>query len=384
MMASRFSGTAGSLGGDHSHEDTFSSDLFTVYTIKAHLDGVETLPTTCLLNELSNVFRYWGEEVRAEPGDKSVPIRIYATYPEITQGIQMGLRGDPSLVHIRGISLAGTVIETLYEYFFYQKYRLEEGETALGISFPYETRLRRNGDQHVVTVLVDIPEDTPPGSVIPLELGSYGNPPADCLFSAGDPVRSRPAESSPGLILVGDSPLPQVSKASAWVSGDENPYTPEGGVVLQWDNPARYSEIHLMRNGKLVAVLKGDQTRFIDINPGPGVHRYRIVGVSGDRKSFPTVVTSSPSNAPGTFIRGDVNSDLAIDLSDPILLISYFYQGGEQPLCLDACDSDDSGWLDLTDVIANLAYQFAGGAPLPPPGPETPWFDPTPDTLTCE
>ena len=87
---------------------------------------------------------------------------------------------------------------------------------------------------------------------------------------------------------------------------------------------------------------------------------------------------------PAVFIRGDVNDDGVVSISDPIYLLSHLFGGGPVPPCEDAADGNDDGALDLADAIAILRYLFAGGSiPAPsPPGP--PGYDPTLDELGCE
>ncbi len=103
------------------------------------------------------------------------------------------------------------------------------------------------------------------------------------------------------------------------------------------------------------------------------------------------------------FRRGDVDDSGAIDLTDPIFLLQYLFQGGPAPgcfqaadadgswildltdairllgflflgnpatlVCPDAGDSDDSGELDITDAVYSLNWQFLGGKEIPAPGP---------------
>ncbi len=72
-----------------------------------------------------------------------------------------------------------------------------------------------------------------------------------------------------------------------------------------------------------------------------------------------------------TFLRGDANFDLAVNISDAIFSLSYLFLGGPAPSCDDAADADDSGKLALTDAVFTLSFLFRGGArPLPPPYPE--------------
>ncbi len=83
----------------------------------------------------------------------------------------------------------------------------------------------------------------------------------------------------------------------------------------------------------------------------------------------------------GGFVRGDVNADGRIDVSDAVGTLYHLFVGRQLP-CLKSADTNDSGDLDLADAIYLLTYLFAGGEPPPPPfphcGPDT-----TGDPLTC-
>ncbi len=80
--------------------------------------------------------------------------------------------------------------------------------------------------------------------------------------------------------------------------------------------------------------------------------------------------------------RGDCNQDTNIDLADAIRGLGYLFLG-EQVTCLDACDMDDQGSVDIADPIYLLAHLFANGPAPPPPYPAC-GADETEDELTCE
>ncbi len=82
------------------------------------------------------------------------------------------------------------------------------------------------------------------------------------------------------------------------------------------------------------------------------------------------------------FIRGDLNRDNKIDISDAVGILSYLFQGGEEPMCLDAADVDDSGGVSLTDSVYLLNHLFKGGNSPPVPYPEE-GADSTEDELSC-
>lgn len=72
---------------------------------------------------------------------------------------------------------------------------------------------------------------------------------------------------------------------------------------------------------------------------------------------------------PPRFVRGDVNSDGAINLTDGIAILSHLFQGTEVPQCRDAADADDNGALQLTDAIVIFQFLFLGEDPPREPSP---------------
>ena len=83
----------------------------------------------------------------------------------------------------------------------------------------------------------------------------------------------------------------------------------------------------------------------------------------------------------GLFIRGDINNDLSVDISDPIAQLNELFSGVDAAApCDDARDINDDGNIDISDPIYGLQALFAGGAPIPPPN-DVPGEDPTPDDL---
>jgi hypothetical protein len=97
-----------------------------------------------------------------------------------------------------------------------------------------------------------------------------------------------------------------------------------------------------------------------------------------------TIAIRDPSSPPAQFKRGDVDGNGFLEITDPISSLAFQFAGGFQPQCMDALDFDDSGAVDVSDPIGSLNLQFAGGAAPPAPGNETCGEDPTPDALSCE
>jgi hypothetical protein len=85
----------------------------------------------------------------------------------------------------------------------------------------------------------------------------------------------------------------------------------------------------------------------------------------------PSLVRAAPT--PGFALdNGDVNGDLAIDLSDPIQLLAHLYLGAASPVPLAWCDaggaavangdSNGDGGLDVSDPVHLLGWLFTGGS----------------------
>lgn len=71
-----------------------------------------------------------------------------------------------------------------------------------------------------------------------------------------------------------------------------------------------------------------------------------------------------------TFIRGDADGVSGVRLADAILLISRVF--GELVIvnCEEAADANGDGFLDISDGLYLLFYEFSGGASPPSPFPE--------------
>ncbi len=107
------------------------------------------------------------------------------------------------------------------------------------------------------------------------------------------------------------------------------------------------------------------------------------------------VVLAPPAAADDAeFVRGDVNQDGKISITDSLFLKRYLYSGGLEPRCLDAADLFDDGKVTILDEILSLVILFdpAGcltvnserlcNYVLPEPYP-LPGLDPTADDLPC-
>jgi len=83
------------------------------------------------------------------------------------------------------------------------------------------------------------------------------------------------------------------------------------------------------------------------------------------------------------FRRGDANNDGNVNISDPVYISNFLFQGGPDISCYDAADANDSGTVDVSDIVFLYSYLFQGGAAPPNPGPTTCGPDPTSDSIGC-
>jgi hypothetical protein len=68
-------------------------------------------------------------------------------------------------------------------------------------------------------------------------------------------------------------------------------------------------------------------------------------------------------------LRGDVNRDgSGPDITDLVYLVSYMFQAGPQPPCMNSADinGDDGDVPDISDLVYLVTYMFQSGpAPVP-------------------
>jgi hypothetical protein len=101
-------------------------------------------------------------------------------------------------------------------------------------------------------------------------------------------------------------------------------------------------------------------------------------GSRADMGCFPFTHDVPP---PLQFIRGRVNADTTVDLSDAIALLLHLFAQRAIP-CAKAADANDDDALDIADVVRLLDYLFAHGDTLPSPAGAC-GVDLTGDQLDC-
>jgi hypothetical protein len=90
-----------------------------------------------------------------------------------------------------------------------------------------------------------------------------------------------------------------------------------------------------------------------------------------------------PKPGAATFLRGDVNDDDTVSLSDVVTFLLRLFDGlRPRDACADAADSNDDGVLNLSDAVFTLSHLFRGGPQPAPPFPVE-GVDPTGDEMDC-
>jgi hypothetical protein len=162
----------------------------------------------------------------------------------------------------------------------------------------------------------------------------------------------------------------------------------EGGRLLSWTNGEVYDALSVFRGVELAASLGGTETSWLDESPpagggeprggGPGEF-YRVVAHRGELSSPGVVCDGEPG---GTFTRGDVEPDGALNLTDAVRILSVLFLGAPTFTCADAADVDDDAVVNISDPVRLLNYLFLGGPAPAAPFPEG-GRDPSLDSLRC-
>ncbi len=152
---------------------------------------------------------------------------------------------------------------------------------------------------------------------------------------------------------------------------------PDGdALTLAWRLAGAYDALAISRNGERVAELAGNAREWTDIDPLPEAV-YRVVARRDGARSGGALCEFP---RPVAFLRGDVETNGTINLTDAIAILEHLFSGTVEIECLDAADANDDGSVNIADALRLLLFLFLDSAPPEPPFP-LPGFDPTPDAL---
>lgn len=164
------------------------------------------------------------------------------------------------------------------------------------------------------------------------------------------------------------------------------------GGVVKFDSDTRLLSVD-SDTIRVYDLITGTWTETVAINAStlsvPGILDTSRVALSAEQlhTGRPGV---SPSGAvlhvalecpPVEFIRGDCNGLGGIEIADAVTVLNYLFNG-TSPSCLDACDYDDSGSINLVDPIRMLLLLFESGPVPADPFPAC-GSDATDDDLPC-
>jgi len=156
-------------------------------------------------------------------------------------------------------------------------------------------------------------------------------------------------------------------------SGPASVVPPRGYIVVFCDGRASgASALHApftLTPGPLELVLnKGSDLFFAD---GSALKPDRSMGRSPDgaeRISLLGAPTPGATNGEPVpqrgGIRGDVDRDGAVDITDAIGILDYLFRGTFTPYCEPVADANDDDAVDISDAVRILAFLFSGDPPL--------------------
>ncbi|MEK6705896.1 MAG: PKD domain-containing protein, partial [Bdellovibrionota bacterium] len=84
----------------------------------------------------------------------------------------------------------------------------------------------------------------------------------------------------------------------------------------------------------------------IQLTPGIYAFTLRVADEFGAFAIDDVIITVTGTSQGAQFIRGDANRDGNLDIADPIKILSYLF-ASDEATCLDACDVNDSGQVDI-------------------------------------
>ncbi|MEE2883116.1 MAG: FG-GAP-like repeat-containing protein [Planctomycetota bacterium] len=263
------------------------------------------------------------DDIAANAGDTGVPFSVYIDCESDLQGWTIVLKYDPQLMQISTISSEGTAIEDSID-FELPNIDNVNGVTIVAVIMdllpPFDGAILPSGSDHEVHRATAVID----GSAAS---GDYTFGPANGYAANTSAVTDNT------FVVAGVSVEPELIDATLTIGGGSSPSTDPG-------------------NGN-----NGGNDNSTGGNDDPPVDEV-------------------------TFLRGDVNGDGSLDVTDGSLLQLWLTGGGTTPPCLDAADVNDDGMVNLSDPIDLFEFLYQGSNPPPAPYPAV-GTDPTADGLNC-
>ncbi|MGE4619523.1 MAG: FG-GAP-like repeat-containing protein [Planctomycetota bacterium] len=270
------------------------------------------------------------DDIAANAGDTGVPFSTYIDCESDLQGWTLVLKYDPQVMQISTISSEGTDIAGSID-FELPNIDNNNGVTIVAVIMdllpPFDGQVLTSGSNHeVARAIVSIDNSTPSG---------------DYTFGPENGYAANTsAVTDNTFVISGTSANPELIEGTLTVnSGGSSPSTDPGN------------------------------------NEDSGNSNNDDNG-NGDNDD------NDDSVGEVTFLRGDVNGDGGLDVTDGSLLQLWLTGGGTTPACLDAADVNDDGMVNLSDPIDLFEFLYQGSNPPPAPYPSA-GSDPTTDGLSC-
>ena len=197
-------------------------------------------------------------------------------------------------------------------------------------------------------------------------------PPEERVCEVGIPSWSHFHESDNNTVLLDLQPG-ELGRQETFYPGEE--LTEIAKLRIRISHDAQPTKIELQP-----AAVHWKPGEFLtEANSGGNLSRYPFVFAQAASLIRGSITVDGPS----LFVRGDVNADGNVDLSDAVTTLRYLFGGSLIPACFDAADADDNGQLQLTDAVFHLGVLFRSDGAFPPPHPRC-GVDRSEDGLNCE
>jgi hypothetical protein len=166
-----------------------------------------------------------------------------------------------------------------------------------------------------------------------------------------------------GITLLDESPLPAPVEGGTLACE----FQAGQGLTATWRNtfPASFIDIHLVsgETARLAATVPGGtESIFLpDASPGDTISLQAFADVGGVCRGSPI---ASCLRGETRFLRGLCSGAGNFpSISDAVFALNYLFLGGNEPPCIEACDSSGDSNLDISDPVLLLNFLFLGGPP---------------------
>ena len=134
---------------------------------------------------------------------------------------------------------------------------------------------------------------------------------------------------------------------------DEGIHAPDGDITLGWTNDSDFIYANSYYNQNYENITIADGKAFIDEDGN-------IYSGSVPCVNYRYPIDGKTLRPYSTALRGDVNGDGQVKISDVTTLINYLLSGDASAINLDAADCNEDGQIKISDVTALINYLLSG------------------------